>query len=116
MDRPAALAEARLRAEQALATALGDSSLCRLHHDGRVTGGAKHAEGRVVALADLQRRLRPAAPEDFDTLARAEWQRWNDDLARHRSQPTPSLPWLAYRQGGCDALAEVLGEDDESDE
>lgn len=110
MDRPAALAEARLRAERALAATLGDSTVCRIHRDGRVTGGAKYAEGRLVALADLQRRLRGSAPAEFDSLARSELRQWNEELARHRSLPTPSLPWLAYRQGGCDALAEVVGE------
>lgn len=110
MDRPAALAEARLRAERALAAALGDSTVCRIHRDGRVTGGAKYAEGRLVALADLQRRLRGSAPAEFDSLARSALQMWNEELARQRALPTPSLPWVAYRQGGCDALADVVGE------
>ena len=115
-DRPAALVEARVRAERALAAALGEATLCRLHRDGRVTGGAKYAEGRLVALADLQRRLRGTQQAEFDSLARAELQRWSEELARQGSLPVRSLPWLAYRQGGCDALTEVLGEDDESDE
>ena len=113
MDRRAALTEARLRAEQALAAALGDATMCRIHRDGRVTDGAKYAEGRLVALADLERRLRGSAPADFEALARSELQMWNEELARHRALPAPSLPWLAYRQGGCDALAEVIGEKDE---
>lgn len=112
-DRPAALVEARARAERALAAALGEATLCRIHRDGRVTGGAKYAEGRLVALADLQRRLRASPSTDVDSLARAELQLWSAELARHRSLPVPSLPWLAYRQSGCDALTEVLGEDDE---
>ena len=103
------LATARAQAEQELAAQLGSATLCRLQPDGRVTGGVKYAEGRLVALADLQRRLRQSSAADPMAEAHDELEGWVADLDRLRAQDPPSLPWLAYRQGGCDVLIEVLG-------
>ena len=106
-DWSARLAEARTAAERELATQLGGATLCQIHTDGRVTGGAKYAEGRLVALADLQRRLRGADIEPL-AVAHEELARWTADLERLRAQERPSLPWLAYRQGGVDALGDII--------
>ncbi len=106
-DWAARLVAARAVAERELAAQLGSDTLCRIHTDGRVTGGAKYAEGRLVALADLQRRLRSAAADDSVSVWASELRRWADDLDRLRAQDRPALPWLAYRQGGVDALEDV---------
>lgn len=102
----ARLAGARAVAERELAAQLGSATLCRIHTDGRVTGGAKYAEGRLVALADLQRRLRGTEAGNPVAVWASELRRWADDLERLRAQDRPALPWLAYRQGGVDALEE----------
>ena len=106
-DWTARLSEARAAAERELTTQLGGATLCQIHSDGRVTGGAKYAEGRLVALVDLQRRLRGTDVEPL-TAVREELARWTADLERLRAQERPSLPWLAYRQGGVDALGDII--------
>jgi len=105
-DWTARLSEARAAAERELTSQLGGATLCQIRSDGRVTGGAKYAEGRLVALVDLQRRLHD---DDGEPLAAVqdELARWAADLERLRAHDRPSLTWLAYRQGGCDALVEV---------
>ncbi len=102
------LADARQRAEHALTLQTGSESLCEIQKDRPVTGNLKYAEGRLVALSLLQRRLKGAHWLDPETLTRAELDGWRQDLARHQGRPSPTTPWLAYCQGGCDALTEVL--------
>lgn len=50
--------------ERAYQTQAGGASFCQLQKDGRVTGGAKYEEGRLVALHTARRLLRegPAEP------------------------------------------------------
>ncbi|MBP1468959.1 hypothetical protein EYB53_024840 [Candidatus Chloroploca sp. M-50] len=92
-------------AEQRLVLATGGANVCQLQRDGRVTGGVKYDEGWLVALVTLRRSLRTEA-EDAQVVAeqRATWQA---ALAEQQQRIPPSLPWLAYRQGGVDALAQL---------
>jgi hypothetical protein len=104
----AQLAAALSEAEAAYVQAAGGEAVCKLHKDGRVDGGLKYEEGRVIALRDLQRALRSAQDEPADgtsltETARAEHARWQADLEIYQGQGRP-LTWLAYAQGGVDAL------------
>ncbi len=90
--------------QEALAIAGGEAG-CQLQRDGRVTGGVKYSEGKLAALMALRRQLRAAEPAAWTQLLMAELVRWQEALTHIRRQPQPSLPWLAYRQGGVDALA-----------
>ena len=90
----------------------GGVSACQLQKDGRVTGGVKYAEGQLVTLTMLRRRL--AGPDGGSTRS-AFGAAITDDLAVWRAAlqaqqgRTPlSVPWVAYRQGGVDALEQVL--------
>jgi hypothetical protein len=94
-------------AESAYMEEAGGEAVCKLHKDGRVSGGLKYEEGRVVALRDLQRALRmledDAAADQIQALLAAELVRWQADLDHQLAQNRP-LPWVAYAQGGVDAL------------
>lgn len=94
-------------AEHAMSSQLGEGSACQVHKDGRVTGGMKYAEGKLIALNDLRRKL-GAATEMDDVVLReildAELARWQRGLESQRRRPKPAMPWLAYYQGGIDAL------------
>jgi hypothetical protein len=87
----------------------GSASVCQVHKDGRVTGGLKYHEGRLVALSDLVRDLkRSAADRDAITaLLAAAAARWEAQLARHQASERPSILWVAYTQGGVDAVVEI---------
>jgi hypothetical protein len=95
-------------AERQLQGQMGNATACTLHKDGRITGGLKLAEGRMVALHNLIRLVRDA-PAEADPAAlveaeRSDWQQRRDEARRR----TPSsLPWLAYAQGGVDACTDV---------
>ncbi|MFN7209476.1 MAG: hypothetical protein ACK4P1_03670 [Aggregatilineales bacterium] len=80
---------------------LGEASLCEVTKDGRVTDGLKYAEGRLVALCNLERRLR--AEEAHEAALAAETAYWRALYERHAA-----MAWRAYAQGGWDACAECL--------
>ncbi|MCS6848539.1 MAG: hypothetical protein RMN52_12610 [Anaerolineae bacterium] len=94
--------------ERTMSSQLGDGSACQVHKDGRVTGGMKYAEGKLVALNDLRRKLDAAGEITDDAALReildAETARWRSGLENQRHRPKPAMPWLAYYQGGIDAL------------
>jgi hypothetical protein len=90
-------------AEQRFAQATGGENVCNLAHNGRVTGGVKYDEGRLVALVTLRRRLRSEAGDAQAVLA-DELAVWSRALADQQQRTPPAIPWLAYRQGGVDAL------------
>ncbi|NCC36874.1 MAG: hypothetical protein EOM24_33410, partial [Chloroflexia bacterium] len=92
-------------AEQRLVRATGGANVCQLQRDGRVTGGVKYDEGWLVALVTLRRSLRTEA-EDAQVVAE-QLATWQAALAEQQQRTPPSLPWLAYRQGGVDALAQL---------
>ena len=96
LDRLIAEAARTIEAETGSATA------CTLHRDGRVTGGLKYAEGRLVALREIQRAL--AAGDPVEPIR----SRWQDEHDRRRAADLPSPPWVSYATGGLEAVTEVL--------
>lgn len=99
----------RRDAEAEIRQQTGSASVCQVHKNGRVTGGLKYHEGRLVALSDLLRDLRHSAA-DRDTIAAplaAAAARWEAQLARHQASERPSILWVAYTQGGVDAVSEI---------
>lgn len=80
---------------------LGEASVCAVTKEGRITGGIKYAEGRLIALRNLERRLR--AGEPLEAAVAAEVAYWQA-LYEQRT----AIAWRAYAQGGRDACAECL--------
>lgn len=78
--------------------------LCRLTSDGRSAPTAKYLEGRWAALTELQ-RSRERGHSDEEVLSR-----WRSTLQRHTAAQSRG-DWIAYDEGGVDALTEVLGND-----
>ena len=100
LDRQIETAADSMRAE------LGDATACRVHKDGRVTGGLKYQEGRMTAFAEA-RQLGGIGSSDLgDALERFE-RRWLDELDQRSSADQPSVPWVAYATGGAEAAQEA---------
>jgi hypothetical protein len=105
------ISRAITQAERSTMDLTGGQAVCQLHKDGRVTGGVKYREGRLVALYNLRRRV--AVLEDGE-LARAsdevrdECATWQEIIDRQRNTERPSVSWLAYGQGGMDACQEIM--------
>ncbi|MCS6879963.1 MAG: hypothetical protein RMK84_04910 [Oscillochloridaceae bacterium] len=95
-------------AERSLMDQTGGTNVCRLQQDGRVTGGMKYDEGRLVALNTLRRRLREAAGEDIRALVAQDLATWQEALRAQQARERPAIQWVAYNQGGVDALEDVL--------
>ena len=96
------------RAEQDFARHAGNQSACQLHKDGRVTGGMKYDEGRLVALTTLRRIVSKQdtwAPAQLAEALQSEQNRWQRALQTYQSAEHPSIAWVAYQQGGVDAVA-----------
>ncbi len=94
----------REAAASALTAAAGGATLCQLHKDGRVTGGLKYDEGRFTAIGGLLAAVKSCESDAACAdILREHTERWQADLDRCRSQPRPSIPWVAYAQGGLDA-------------
>lgn len=102
------------RAERSLTDQTGGANVCKLHHDGRVTGGMKYDEGQLVALNAVRRRIRAAGEtgEDLDLgkLVAQDLAEWREALRVQQARERPSIQWVAYRQGGVDALEGLLEE------
>ena len=94
----------RSRAESALAAATGGGSLCRTG-DGPGVTGPKFAEGRLSAVADLQRSARATADTEVEDLAREALASWE---AEQRTSAVRSPAWSAYREGGIAELTSVI--------
>ncbi|MFQ3662568.1 MAG: hypothetical protein SNJ69_09280 [Chloroflexaceae bacterium] len=105
----ARLIEQRIAAaERSLTDQTGGTNVCRLQQDGRVTGGMKYDEGRLVALSTHRRRLQEAAGADARELVEQDLARWEEALRAQQARERPAIQWVAYNQGGVDALEEVL--------
>ncbi|MCS6872917.1 MAG: hypothetical protein RML95_04260 [Anaerolineae bacterium] len=92
------LAQQIAQARQQFESQLGESSLCQVTKDGRITGGMKYAEGQLVALRNLEKRIR--AGESIESALQAEQAFWQALYDQHTAQT-----WRAYAQGGLDACA-----------
>jgi hypothetical protein len=99
------------RAEKEYAIHAGNQTACQLHKDGRITGGLKYDEGRLVAFTTLRRIVRKSgdgAAGELRAPIEAEQARWQAAIHTYRHAPQPSIPWIAYNQGGVDALTAAL--------
>ena len=97
----------------AITTETGGSSVCRVHKDGRVTGGLKYHEGRLVALNEVRRLAHRA--HDLPTALDDLEDHWTAELDVRRTAEHASPPWVAYATGGVEAIelaTEVLAEND----
>lgn len=104
--------EAQLAAaEHALLAATGGTNVCQLDKAGRATGGAKYQEGRLVALRAARRLVQSADATLVRARIRQLGDQWHADLTAQQVRPRPSMPWLAYTQGGLDALEQLLVSD-----
>lgn len=100
-------------AARSLSAQTGDRAICEMHKDGRVTGGLKYDEGRLVALNAVRRIIAATAADNRPATEvaaelAAERARWRNQLADHQARKRPALPWVAYFQGGDDAITAAL--------
>lgn len=106
------LAQRIAAAERSLTDQTGGTNVCRLQQDGRVTGGMKYDEGRLVALNTIRRRLVAEEEEGSATNQRAtvvnDLTEWREALRVQQVRERPAIQWVAYRQGGVDALEELI--------
>ena len=94
----------RAEAERRLAAAVGDRSLCDVSRAG-APGGVKELEGRMAALAEVDRAVRGGAePADAVRAASIAWRAGLD------ADAGKGPAWAAYRRGGVDELAELSAE------
>lgn len=99
------LEEEIVLAGEAMSQELGEGSVCTVHKDGRVTGGLKYQEGRMIALADVRRALVRGERETV-ALNVAE-KRWSAEFERRRSSSPSSPMWVSYATGGLDAVRQA---------
>lgn len=91
--------------EQSYQLQTGGAAVCQLHKDGRISGGMKYDEGRLVALAAIQRMLKlKSSLQDILHSLQTEMTTWQQGLDVHRGKENPSMQWIAYLQGGVDIL------------
>lgn len=105
------IAQAIAQAERSTMGLTGGQAVCQLHKDGRVTGGVKYYEGRLVALYSIRRSMAGLTDVEWARAGEAienERATWQELIDRHRRAERPSPPWLAYGQGGLDACQEVM--------
>jgi len=85
-----------------LDAASGGGALCAISRSGRPAPAVKYHEGRWAALTEF-RRVRREGAEAADEVG----GRWQADLDRLTRQQADAN-WIAYAQGGVDALADVV--------
>jgi hypothetical protein len=87
----------------------GGQNACRLQKDGRVTGGVKYEEGRLITLSQAKRLLSDNTTEvDFRKSIEKLLEEWQEELILLEQKEQPPVHWVAYRQGGVDGLQYVL--------
>lgn len=96
-------------AEHALIAATGGENVCRLDKAGRATGGMKYNEGRLVALRAARRLAQSAKAAETWAAVRQLRDEWHANLRTQQARERPAPQWLAYTQGGADALDQLLG-------
>lgn len=96
------VAHHRSMAEVALVEAAGGAPLCRSQPAG--SSSTKHAEGRLAAVAELQRRLRRTELEPRG-LALEALGRWR---ARLYGTTATDPQWRAYHEGGIAELEAIV--------
>jgi hypothetical protein len=98
--------------EQALVASTGERSLCQLHKDGTVTGGIKYDEGRYAALRRIRRFVKSSTDREISLEVLGPLQQEADDWRRmlqtYQEKSDPPTQWIAYAQGGLDAVKDLL--------
>ena len=102
-DLEAALRARTEAAAADLEAALGGVAACTRHKYGRVTGGMKYHEGRMVSYAEARRALAGGGLPVSRAL-HEHAQRWRDEFRRRAGGPEP---WLAYATGGLEAAEDA---------
>jgi hypothetical protein len=99
-------------AEHNLTAGTGGRSLCQLHKDGTVTGGIKYDEGRYTALRRIRRFVKSASEVEISPALlapiRQEAEDWRRMLQTYQHKSDPPMQWIAYAQGGVDAIESLL--------
>jgi len=80
--------------------------VCVATKAGKPAPGVKYHEGRWAALTEVARRCRRTT-EDAAEVASDVRRAWDDEL-RRLTEHAAGADWVAYREGGADALAELL--------
>jgi hypothetical protein len=88
-----------------LAQISGDASLCTVSRSGQPAPAVKYHEGRWAALREVATRVKAGGDVAVETAAARE--RWAADLDR-LTERGAGRDWIAYRNGGLDALDELL--------
>lgn len=102
-----AIEQKQAEVERSFQAHSGGASFCQLQKDGRVSGGVKYAEGRLVALntaARLVKKMAGESPAAWAEALKAERENWEGALSRQKAKERPAMPWIAYYQGGLDML------------
>lgn len=93
--------------ESALRTEMGTATSCEIHKDGRVTGGMKYLEGKLIAFTRVRRVLTRAGAGGEAAAVLGELASWHAEWRLRTEVPNPSPPWVAYATGGLDAAKQV---------
>ena len=101
------LIERRTVAEAELLALAGGESLCTISRSVGPVDGAKHAEGRLVALTEVGRSVGSGANLREATTSALDTWRTHLDLVRDHDRGSG---WIAYRAGGVDELEALLGD------
>jgi hypothetical protein len=80
--------------------------VCVATKSGTPAPGVKYHEGRWAALNEVARRCRRTS-EDVTAVATAVRLSWADELLR-LTERAAGADWIAYREGGTDALTDLL--------
>ena len=80
--------------------------VCIATKAGRAAPGVKYHEGRWAALTEVARQCRRTS-EDAADVASEVRRAWVDELSRLIDHAA-GADWVAYREGGNDALADLL--------
>jgi hypothetical protein len=94
----------RAHAEVALMEATAGRPLCRV--EGPDTEPVKRAEGRLAAIAELERSLRATGADPRQAAARLV-ERWEEERGRVAAR---GAAWEAYHAGGIAELETVAHE------
>ena len=97
--------------EQSLSVKTSGRAICRLQKDGIATHGIKYDEGRYAALRKCRRLLSSDPEAEMSPAILAQLQReaeeWQRMLQIYQHKPEKPIQWIAYTQGGVDAMMEV---------
>jgi hypothetical protein len=111
VDTPRALSridELIAATESALRAEMGNATSCEIHKDGRVTGGMKYLEGKLVAFTRIRRLVaQTTGADDAAGAAADEVASWEAEWRLRAEAADSSPPWAAYATGGLDAAREA---------